>query len=111
MDLEDKAQESPPIDLAGQLVESQYRLKSTELIPADELGDDEFPQYGDFAEAVERSPVDGTERGEKYIEVTADLASFLVEQGVATDEWFQVVSHEQDPDGRHCYDVRVIDQS
>lgn len=104
--LEDKAESEVDVTLAADLVESQYRLVSLELTPADELGTDDFPLYGDFAEVEERSPVDGTFRGQSHVEIPASLASWLVEAEVGTSDWWQVIDAEK-VDGSWRFEVEV----
>lgn len=71
--LEDKAAESPEVDLARQSAPGAYVLESLDLVDADDLTPEgEFPQFGDFLE------VTGT-AGEQYIECPQDLARQLVE--------------------------------
>lgn len=106
--LEEKADSGPAVDLAGSLLETQYRLKDLELVPADEIGSDEFPQYGDYGQCEARSPVDGTFRGERYVEIPEGLAQFLLKAEVTTDDWWQVTEHKK-VDGRHQYEVEMVD--
>jgi len=63
---------SEDIDLARQSAPGIYKRVEGELVPADEIGTDDFPQYGDFL-WVE------TPHGGQYIEVPASLAEWLVE--------------------------------
>jgi len=109
MDLNDKARSNPDVELARDLIESEWSLKSTELTGADELTPEgEFPQYGDFAEAHEFSPVDGTNRGERYIEIPAALAQWLVENEIGVGDRFQV-KQVQKVDGEYQFDVEPVD--
>jgi len=109
MDLQDKAEETPEVSLARDLIESEYELTGTELVGADELtAEGEFPQYGDFLEVHEYSPVDGTDRGEVFIEVPAALARWLVEN-VEEGERFRVVSVRK-VDGEYSFDCETVDE-
>ena len=111
MKLSDKAEETPDVTLAGDLIESAYELQSDdpELVPADELtAEDEFPKYGDFLEVVEYSPYDGTDRGECYVEVPQRLAAWLVENEVGDGERWKVVQ-SQKVDGEWQFEVELVD--
>lgn len=93
--LSEKADRGPRVVLAGDLVESQYSHDVEELMNADELTPEgEFPQYGDFLPVEERSQMDGTFRGECYVEVPAALAEWLVENTEPGD-WWQVRAAEK----------------
>ena len=97
--IDDKAEaaDQPDVDLARQSAPGLYRLESRDLTPADEIGTDEFPQYGDFL------PVD-TVNGWQYIECPANLAKWLVEEGVETGDAFRIVSVRK-VDGEWKYDA------
>lgn len=111
MNLEDKAQEAPNVYLAGSLPESEYSFQTTELVGADELTDpDEFPEFGDFLECRERSPVDGTDRGTVFIEVPQKLAQWLVEH-VEPGDWFAVKAAEKDESGTWRFDCELADET
>jgi len=111
MKLGDKAAETPEVSLASQLTGSVYELIDDELVAADELTPEgEFPQYGDFLEVQEESPVDGTERGKVHIEVPTNLAQLLVEEiAPTTSGKFRVVSHQK-VDGEHRYEVQHVEE-
>lgn len=85
MDLNDKAEESPDVTLIGDAQYSGYRLRDTELKPADELTDeDEFPEYGDFL------PVGGGDFPEMWIECPQSLAQGLVELDLEPGDEFRI---------------------
>lgn len=110
MNLKDKAAEVPDVSLANQLTGSVYEIVNDELIPADELTDEgEFPKYGDFLEVNEYSPVDGTPRGQTYIEVPRGLAQWLVDELLPRSDvdQFRVLSHEK-RDDTHQFDCAVV---
>lgn len=110
MNLEDKAEESPTVYLAGSLTESEYRLTTTELVGADELTPEgEFPQYGDFLEVQERSPVDGTDRGTVHVEVPSALARWLVEH-VEKGDWWTVNGAEKGEDGTWRFRCELVER-
>lgn len=109
MKLGDKAQERPQVALAGSLLESQYRLVTDELVPADDISEaGEFPQYGDFLLCPERSPVDHSDRGETFVEIPSRLARWLVEH-VEDGDWWQVVDASKDGDGQWHFDCQVVE--
>lgn len=108
MNLEEKAEETPTVVLAGSLTESQYRLETTELVGASELTpEDDFPKFGDFLEVSERSPIDKTPRGTVYVEIPGGLARWLVEN-VETGDWWAVRGSEKGEDGTWRFDCEVI---
>lgn len=97
MDIEDKAQETPDVDLARQSAPGAYRLESTELTDANDVTPEgDFPEYGDFLE------VTGTS-GEQFIECPAALARWLVDNGIEAGDGFRIVS-VQKVDGEWEYD-------
>lgn len=111
MNLEDKAEEAPNVLLAGSLPESEYRFHTTELVGANDITDEgEFPEFGDFLECDERSPVDGTDRGTVYIEVPQKLAQWLVEH-VEPGDWFTVNAAEKDENGTWQVDCETVDET
>jgi hypothetical protein len=117
--LGDRADPGPPVDLAGSLLETQYRihedhdpedgLEQVELVPARDIGDRDFPKYGEYLKVSSRSPVDGTFRGDRYIEMTQGLAATLLELGVE-DSWWEVTDHNRGPDDEHVYVVELVDE-
>lgn len=111
MNLEDKARETPDIDLARQAAPGIYQLEGTELEPADDLSPEgEFPQFGDFLWVKTTTKGDleeaSFEKGQ-YIEVPQDLARWLVEN-VEQGDVFRVLS-VQKVDGEWRYDCELVD--
>lgn len=111
MDLEDKAEETPDIDLARQSAPGAYVLLSTDLTPADELtGEDTFPQFGDFLK-VDRAAAteDGHEPAgaEQFIECPHDLAKWLVDQGAEEGFAFRIKQVTK-VDGEWQYDCESL---
>lgn len=113
MKIGDKAEasDSDEVRLARDSV-GVYRLESDELTPADEIGNDEFPEYGDFIEAT--TTAGGAEPEwdtPVFVECPGSLASVIVEldlaigdvfriEGVrknASNEWVYTVTEETDP--------------
>lgn len=109
MDLNDKAQETPDVTLAGDLLESAYEVTETELVKADEVtAEGEFPKYGDFLPVDEYSPYDGTPRGETYIEVPQALAQLLIEREFTDGTRWKVVQSRK-VDGEWQFDVEEVE--
>jgi hypothetical protein len=110
VNLNDKAQESPDVELAGDLIESVWELKESELTPADEITPEgEFPKYGDFAKATEYSPYgDGQKRREGvWIEIPQSLAQWLVENGGTDVKW--QAKQAMKVDGAWDFDVVIVE--
>lgn len=87
MNLEDKAQEGSgdEVVLARDLT-GAYVLGSLELLPASDLGTDEFPQYGDFL------PVQAATGNmeDMYLECPAFLAQGLLDGDAEPGDEFRV---------------------
>lgn len=113
MKLGDKAEEPPDVTLNDDILESYYRLleDNPDLVPADELTPEgDFPQYGDFLEVEERSPVDGTMRGKTWLLISQDLARWLVEEETSAEDWW-IVKDKEMVDGTWQFDCeRVSDE-
>lgn len=100
--LEDKATESPTIDLLRDAQYSGFYLADDELVSADELSDeDEFPQYGDFLPVRTR---DDDEQPVMYVECPQGLAQELVETGIEPGDGFRI-DRAQKVDGVWNVDV------
>lgn len=110
-DLDEKAQETPDIDLARQSAPGAYVLDGKELSAGDDLTPEgDFPEYGDFL------PVRRAHRGEDGIEATGDrrwiecpqaLAKWLVETGLDVGDGFRIKT-VQKVDGRWDYDCEEL---
>lgn len=88
MNIDDKATESPDVRLMYDAQHSGYRLLSTELVPADEITDeDEFPEFGDFLSVA--LPGSGDE-SQLYVECPQSLAAGLVGLEVEDGDEFRV---------------------
>jgi len=106
--LEDVASAGVDVILASDLVESWYRLETTDVTEADDLSPEgEFPQYGRFLQVTEFSNIDGAERGETHIELPRHLAQWLVENADLGDR-FEVMACEK-RDGEWFFDVELVD--
>lgn len=110
MKLDKKAEEPPDVTLTDDILESYYQLleDDPDLVPADELTPEgDFPQYGDFLEVRERSPVDGTMRGKTWLLISQDLARWLVEEQVDSEHWW-VVRDKEKVDGTWQFNCEVV---
>lgn len=106
MDIADKASAARDVVRASGTENQPYRLESTELTPADEIGgEDEFPQYGDFLD-VTALDGNGDELGPRWVECPGALARCL--QDVDGDA-FQVLTVEKTEDGAFRFDVEEYD--
>lgn len=105
MDLNDKAEDGGEVlsiedaaDSAGTL-----RVESTELEPAEDVGTDKYPQYGDWMPVTR--VIDGIEHGDSYVETPQGLAKRLVDHGVEEGTEFVVTAVQKTRDG--IWDVTV----
>lgn len=111
MKLGDKAEEAPDVTLVDDILESYYQLQEDdpELTAASDLSPEgEFPQYGDFLEVHEKSPVDGTFRGETWLLIPQGLAQWLVEEKITSDDWWTVLDKQKD-NGTWKFECEVIE--
>lgn len=112
MNLEDKAEASPTVFLTGSLTESEYELLTKELVAADDLTEPgQFPEYGDFLEVEEYSPVDGTPRGIAFIECPSALARWLVDQELEIGDRFRVTAVDKDNRDTWLIEAESVDSS
>lgn len=85
-----------------------YRVESDELLEADEIGDDEFPQYGEWLETTDRPDAGKT----VYLETPPVLAKELVD-AVAHNADLEgrlfTLSEAEKVDGRWTVDLEVHD--
>lgn len=87
----------------------QYEIVGQGLIPADEIGTEEFPQYGDWLEV---KPLDGGPEEElmdvTYVEVPGSLAKILANNDVEPGDEFTIRSVRKGAGGRWTYTVDVV---
>lgn len=90
----------------------EYTMLDDELVPADELGTDDFPQYGDFL------PVDVIGGGpeselvdDAYIEVPGRLAKVLVSMEIGVGDSFEIQNVRKNAAGEWEYSVREVQDS
>jgi len=87
----------------------QYEIVGEGLVPADEIGTDEFPQYGDWLEV---EPLDGGPEEELmdicYIEVPGSLAKILASNDVEPGDELNIRSVRKGAGGRWTYSADVL---
>lgn len=88
--LEDLADDTGDVYLARNAEGMRFELESRDTVPADDLGTDEYPKYGDFVPVSVYHPpknqyVDGC-----YLEVPVQLAKTLVTLEVEAGDKFEV---------------------
>ena len=100
--IDDKADaaDAPDVHLVRDSAPGLYRLETMDLTPADKLGSDEFPRYGDFVECID------SRMETCYVEVPGSLAKVLSSRAEVGD-WFRIVSVNKTADGTWQYDVDV----
>lgn len=100
--IDDKAREAdePDIHLVRDSAPGLYRLETMQLKNADDLGNDEFPRYGDFVKCTDSRMEDC------YVEVPGALAKVLASMAEVGD-WFRIVSVNKTASGEWSYDVDV----
>lgn len=83
-----------------------YKIDDDELVPADEIGTDEFPQYGDFLPCLTSSGGrDPSWNMEVFVECPSSLAKQLVDMEIGTGDAFRINSVRKGPDGSWTYSV------
>lgn len=109
--LEDKAEtfDDALYNLASSRPTGPYTLLDDEIVNADELGSDpdSFPEYGDFVEVQFRGGGPEVEMLEPhYLEVTSQLATILVEEGIEPGDDFVIDSVRKGPTGSWQWELR-----
>lgn len=109
--LEDKAE--TPENVAHSISDAaeaagEYKVRSLELDPADEVGSGQFPQYGDWLPCSSISP-DGLDIGEVWVECPRGLAQALLEAELEEGDRFRVVSAEKSPAGEWHVEIDAAD--
>lgn len=104
-DLNEKATSARDVVRAGELDGVTYRLQTTELTDADDIGgDDDFPQFGEFLD-VTAVDADHDDLGPRWVECPADLARELVEAEVGAGDVFTVTDAGKTEDGAWTFEV------
>lgn len=107
---DDKAAETTAEDIRrAEESRGQYEIVGKGLLPADEIGTDEFPQYGDWLEV---EPLDGGPEEElmdiTYIEVPGSLAKILANNEVEPGDELTIRSVRKGAGGRWKYSAEVL---
>lgn len=105
-DQAEKAEEE--VVLIGNAAPGTHRIEGEELVAAEEIGTDEFPQYGDYLPTVRHPEAEKT----VYLECPPVLAKAIADQ-VAHNaglegRWFRLEEAEKE-DGRWTVAVEVAE--
>ena len=88
------------------------RIDSAELVEADEIGTDEFPQYGTFLPVA---VADGNDEIPSYLEIPRRVAKKLVDRLPADSregEWFRLSNREKSQaTGTWSAEIEIADQN
>lgn len=104
--LDEKADDTRDVVRASEAEAQWYRLESTDLTPAGDIGTDDFPQYGDFADVV-AVDANGDDLGSRWLECPSGLARELVDAGIAADEDFQITEASKTADGAWSFSIQT----
>lgn len=90
-----------------------YRLEDEELVPADDLGSEDFPQFGDFARTTNVQLVQGEPQlgDEVFVEVPSALAEILVDMEIGTGDYFRIQAVRKNSAGEWEYSVTDPDRT
>ena len=101
-DIEVRADEKETeIWLAADNPTGLFHVRSTDVVDADEIGTDEFPQYGEFL-PVGKGEVAG------YLQLTAYLIEYLQDEEVEEGSQFRVNEVVQYDDGGYWWDLTPV---
>lgn len=108
---DEKASETTAQDIrAAGDSRGRYRLEASGLVPADEIGTDEFPQFGDWLQV---KPLDGGPEeelmDETFVECPGQLAKWLANNGLEEGDLFEIRSVRKGPGGRWTYSVEATE--
>lgn len=108
--LEDKAETPEVVALSiadADETAGRFELESLELDPADEVGTDQFPQYGDWLPVTRY--IDGMEHGDMHLECPRGLAKELVAAEIEAGDVFAVTDSTKGLDGEWQVEVELDD--
>lgn len=88
--IDDLADDTGDVYLARNAEGMVFRLDSRDTVPADEIGTDEYPQYGDFAPVGVYHPPKAEFVDDAYLEVPVQLAKTIVSLGIEDGDTFKV---------------------
>jgi len=108
---DDKAAETTVQDIrAAGDSRGTYEVVGEGLVPADEIGSDEFPQYGDWLEV---KPLDGGPEeelmDETFIECPGSLATWAAGNDLKPGDKFTIRSVRKGAGGRWTYSVEMTE--
>lgn len=87
----------------------QYEVVGEGLVPAEDIGTEEFPEYGDWLEV---EPLDGGPEEElmdvTFIEVPGSLAKILAKNSIQPGDEISIRSVRKGAGGRWTYSVDVV---
>lgn len=85
----------------------RFRIESMELTSADEIGTDQFPQFGDWLPVTR--VVDGLDHGECHLECPGALARSLIDAGAEVGTSFGVETASKNRDGEWTVEIETDD--
>lgn len=94
---DDKAEEAIPCVRVAEADTTTYRVTKSGLLPASEVGTDEFPQYGDWLPCT-ATTADGDDLGDRYLECPGALAAELVRIDADVGTQFRITEASKTPD-------------
>lgn len=108
---DEKASETTAQDIrAAGDSRGRYELVVAGLVPAEDIGNDEFPQYGDWLEV---EPLDGGPEeelmDETFIECPGSLAKWLASNDLDEGDRFEIRSVRKGAGGRWTYSVETTE--
>lgn len=108
---DEKASETTAQDIrAAGDSRGHYEVVGKGLVPAEQIGSDEFPQYGDWLKV---RPLDGGPEeelmDETFIEVPGQLAKWCAENEISVGSEFRIRSVRKDAAGRWSYSVDTVE--
>jgi predicted double-glycine peptidase len=106
--LQEKAENAVDVVRAQVAIDQLYRLEDKDLIAADEIGNEDYPQYGDFAD-VTAIDANGKKLGDRWLECPSGLAESLVEANVQVGDAFWIQAVTEHEDGAWSYEVVLED--
>lgn len=108
MDLNELAESATQVIRVGDAPMQNYRLEAGSTTNAEQIGTDEFPQYGEFID-VTALDADGNDLGPRWVECPAGLAQALLDAQVTPGEAFAITTAAKDDDGAWRFEVARLD--
>jgi len=105
--LRDRAEEAESeVVLIGNATPGTHRIETEDLVPADDLGNDEFPQYGEYLPTVRHPDSDTTVFVECPPVLAKEIADQVAQNANLAGRWFHLADAEK-VDGRWTVEVEV----